>query len=248
MSYKFNPFTGTLDEVSEGSEPNIKLWDELVYPSFSDFPNLTTLLFNPEGSSLYAPSDDGVTESVSRFYNKTQSDSVYNKIVSVKSDNTLVKANPVTLNFDDKFTVTDDGSDGVDVVLNSTAPVEKFITVNASGNTSEATSNIGMYTRQISTSTGTVTVYVTSNSAASGDAVFNQLSNCSITAIMRRDTADNSESPWVHIRSISNGQDSITLQVKRSNDDRILLGGAYYGNLDNDGSATIHLTVTGELA
>jgi hypothetical protein len=130
-------------------------------------------------------------------------------------------------------------------------PFTKFISVSASGVVTETTANIGMYTSLTDVSTGssaTIDIYITDDGTSTGVKLFDNLSNCSIAPAVRNDTGANDQSPWVHLREVSNSDGRIRLQIKKSNaQNQPLFSRFYSGNLDNNLSCTIHLTVTGKL-
>jgi hypothetical protein len=149
------------------------------------------------------------------------------------------KFNPFTSTFDEVGSST------------ASTPFTKFISVSAAGAVSEITSNIGMYTSLTNIATGssaTIDVYITDDGTATGVKLFNDLGKCSIMPSVRKDTDANNQSPWVHLRQVSNADGRIRLQIKRSNaQNQPLFSRFYSGNLDNDLSCIIHLTVSGQL-
>jgi hypothetical protein len=126
---------------------------------------------------------------------------------------------------------------------------KRFSSVN---NSAPSIQRIGVYEGMIGATTASqVTFHLTSDGTASGTPLFSNLTSLTanhfqVTCL--RDTDANSESPWAHIRSILNGGRSVLVQIKRSNQGGILIGGTYFGNLNNSNSVNVYLRVSGVLA
>jgi len=99
------------------------------------------------------------------------------------------------------------------------------------------------YKKNINTNGSEITVDITRNGDSSGIPIFNSLSECIINAHAERDTTSVNEAPWVYIKSIINS--SITFRIMRSNSGAIILGGIYDGNVGNDNSVVVHITIIG---
>lgn len=103
----------------------------------------------------------------------------------------------------------------------------------------------GQWHTRKTTSSNTLTIYVTDNNESTGTGVFDDLNLCSIIPVVQRNTTADNEAPWAYIQSISGN--TVVLGIKRSNTGIIVLGGAYQGNTNNNNAVTVHLTITGPL-
>lgn len=143
--------------------------------------------------------------------------------------------------------VTDDTGQ-IAHTLNSLSPsdVQRYYTSDpVGGSFTQHTGIIAKWVRTLVFSEGQLTVPVTTNGNLGGQRIFANLSECDIKYSVLRDTDDNEESPWAHLRQI--GDDFFSLQIKKSNQGGVLLGGAYYGNLNNTNEVYVNVSVTGIL-
>lgn len=105
----------------------------------------------------------------------------------------------------------------------------------------------GRWHGAIADSSGTRTFNVTTNGAADGPPIFANLAACIPHVTCVRDTDANDESPWAHVRRIEDNR-RVVVQVKKSNTGGILVGGVYYGNLNNTNQVSVYLSMEGVLA
>lgn len=128
--------------------------------------------------------------------------------------------------------------------VESVGEVEVF---RSTDNSPAVLQKVKMYEGIFSTSAGTLTFHLTDDGTATGNPLFTGLSLTThqFQITLQRNTDSNAESPWGHIRSIQNGGRSVVVQLKKSNQGGILLGGTYFGNLNNNNAVIVYLKVSG---
>ena len=99
----------------------------------------------------------------------------------------------------------------------------------------------------ITSSAGTITFNLTTDGTAGGPPLFANLAACIPQVTCVRDTDLNNESPWAHVRRIEDNR-RVVVQVKKSNTGGMLVGGVYSGNLNNNNTVTVYLSMEGALA
>jgi len=109
------------------------------------------------------------------------------------------------------------------------------------------TGRVITYTTKITTSDSQLSIPISKDGTLSGDPLFIGLESgqCDIHFSVLRDTDADNEAPWAYLRSIT--ANSFNLQIKKSNVDDILVGGTYYGNLNNTNEVQVLVSVTGIL-
>lgn len=139
-------------------------------------------------------------------------------------------------------------SDIETIAFNLLGPKYKFIVGDPSTGVPVVQSGqIAIYTRQISTNGSSVTIYLTDDGTATGNAIFNNLLNCDISLAVVLNTTSDSLSPWAHLKIIDNNNKFITVQIKQSHTGSILLGGNYQGNNNNTSAVVLKVTISGIL-
>lgn len=229
MTYKFNPFTGTLDEVTPAT-PETPAFSSIatnVGTATAPAPNSPTFIGGGIATQTRAVTVDGITGVA---IDNTDRGSVAVAEHEAKSDPHPQYQTEAEVNVQIR--------DGRDIYFWA-----------GSGSPSRASegSRIIQWHGAITTSTGTITFIPTANGDGTGSPLFDDLNACSYQVTCSRDTDQNNQSPWAHIRRTEDNR-RVVVQVKRSNQGGILLGGTYFGNLNNFNNVTVFLTITGVAA
>lgn len=103
-----------------------------------------------------------------------------------------------------------------------------------------------VHNAKLNTNGSTAVFNITSDGLIGGSALFSNLEQCGLQVSCRSTNTANNQAPWCYVQTISGNV--VTVHVKRSNSGSILIGGNYNGNVDNDLTVAVYLTIIGASA